>query len=307
MLNSTPCENFLTFGQWLKMNDTLAKTALLEMKGGQNLSDIEMSGLYGVLRSDVLLGSKKETFLDDTIVDFCDTNIESFKLPQLIMGYNIHFDSKLGIFVEDNVVIQCGLIHWLETYRSRITMNNVETSMQESDHTELLLIIQQYLCLNTSLCCMNITHEQPWKFEYLSAIVDYIYDYLLPFAFHKSVISTNTDIIITRKQRDLALGYFYALNSSGTPFTNSEADSIEDKEEDITEEDEGNSSSYEESQQASEMESEETFEPVDKVFVQGILEDVCCEENVPKQSKHITLLTCYDQINAQSNFKWHGK
>ena len=259
----------LGFGNWIGKRDTPEKTAILDSRRDADFTSTEMTGLYFALTNTDALGVSKNALTNESLKAECRQQ----NIVPTYATYQLAVDADTLKEAPDNVVVTalrdgtavsqapCGLVYHLRNY---VLVEDTATDQLLSNITDKL---DQYLCPNVTSACWTLPADLATRKLYVRALADYVLRHLMHFVFHAAVIRVGADLVITRSQRDLTLGYKKMWHS----WTNVNTTATRREE-----------------------------------FVPGILEHARSAAEARQRSKQIGLLNCYDSIDAETNFMWRS-
>ena len=200
----------LSFGSWLDLNDTDEKHTVLMSRGWQAFSQTEMTGLYQALTNSEVLGVTRNQLVNVSFGESCRTtltvpNYSTYQLRQAAAMLNSV--SYGAITLAGGVQISerpCGLLHCLERYQE---LSHHPAGDILSNISELSQAVGMYLCPNSTVACFAISqNDRLVQTAMLQVLSEYLLNHLQYYVFHRA-LSDIGDIVITRSQRDLTLGY----------------------------------------------------------------------------------------------------
>ncbi|XP_041351938.1 uncharacterized protein LOC121370637 [Gigantopelta aegis] len=186
--------NWLSFGLWLRLNDTAYKTVILTDRQGASFSQTQMLGLFDVLLQRQLLHggllfSEQERCQKWSQYVAC-ASTDSFSWQSASFT---DYETK------------CGIVPLLQEYRKRGT----------SCLANLTTVLNTFLCKEDTRC-FNITGDSELSSAYVRSIADFVLNHLGVFVHNKIFLKDRGGLVTTRNQSDFALGY-YIENDSLTP------------------------------------------------------------------------------------------
>ncbi|XP_071081026.1 uncharacterized protein [Haliotis cracherodii] len=178
-LPSTTDLNELSFGVWIRKNDTSYKSVILTEIGQSSFTEEELVGLYNLLTSPSLLsGNSSHTEC---------------------LSWASQIGCAFGVPDGVNSNVECGIIPLL----------NVFSSGSVSCFQNFSAQIQHFLCSqqNPSHCFVLPTDIQA-STAYVEAIAAFILSNIAAFVHEAAIVSLQNDLVTTRNQSELAFGYF---------------------------------------------------------------------------------------------------
>ncbi|XP_067681607.1 uncharacterized protein [Haliotis asinina] len=178
-LSSTTDLNDLSFGVWIRKNDTAYKSAILTERGQRSFTEGEMVGIYNLLVTPSMLKNGNSSYSE------C-----------LSWASHVACASSGSDAVNPNV--SCGIISLLKTY----TLGSVSCFQNFSAQ------IQQFLCSQqTPNHCFVLPSNIQLSTAYVEAITAFILSHIAAFVHEAAIVSLQNDLVTTRNQSELAFGY----------------------------------------------------------------------------------------------------
>lgn len=179
----------VSFGGWLRTSGTNFSTVILNSRASVSFSASEIGAVYRVLLNSSLLGSDLLS-PESSLQLLCQTWAKNvcegggFSPPPPLSNFDFS---------------ECGILPILQTCDS--------SSVQYSAVREILL--SAFCSPDNSVWCLDFNSTSPGV---LSAYFEAFHDFILlhlPQIVHNFVfVERNNDIVVTRSQRELALGYY---------------------------------------------------------------------------------------------------
>ncbi len=235
------------FGAWLNRSSSPYREQILDSRSSRHFTVSEMNALYGALREPSVFGATKDALRNDSVTTNCDVRIESAR------------NETYRILSQNS---GCGLMQCLNQFRlsqpeQRSTMNLVSG------------LVERYLCTNQSFSCFVLPNDTATRFAYVRAFADYVFDHLITFVFHHTVILPRSDILSTKPQHVWATGCGYDFTLSSN--CSRQSDSIP------------------------------------RTTHSSVLRHFSRAEDARERGTPVSLYTCYDAPNAETNFRYKGK
>ena len=216
----------LGFGNWIYEGDITYKTEIRDHRSSRDFGLIEIKGLMDALGNAELLGATYEILSNASFPDKCF-------MPSTDNGDSI-VPSQGQFEFSDIKAETCRLTSCLYRFKKHISRNQSRTVFTP-DLAESINCIEAYLCTNISGSCLTFPQENNLRLAYAHAVHDYIFYHLVHFVLHSTVILNKDDIVVSKSQRSLALGYylnetsnFHSYESNFVPGILEHADSIKD-------------------------------------------------------------------------------
>ena len=191
------------FGNWIYQGDTIYKKLISDYRSFRDFSVVEIKGLMDALSDAELLGATYNILSDVSFPDRCIIPSEE----------NIFFNgdyvpsSQRHLPLEDKNEETCRLtscLYQLKNYTSGVSNDQTWTPKLTSS----IDCIAMYLCTNVNTSCLPFPKDNNVSLAYAIAIRDYLFHHLAHYVFHSTVISNENDLVVSSRQRNLALGYY---------------------------------------------------------------------------------------------------
>lgn len=180
----------ISFGKWLRTKDSSSYSAvILNSRASTSLTASETAALYTALLNSSVLGSDvfSSRASESTLHSQCGTWALHVCRGQRLPDSLANFQSSV-----------CGLIHILETCDSSSVRHSLVRDMLAS----ALCMPDLNLCLD-----LNSTTVQVLS-AYFEAFKDFVLLHLLQVVHDYFLVQNNQDLVVTRSQSELALGYY---------------------------------------------------------------------------------------------------
>ncbi len=187
----------LGFGNWIYRRDTVYKTQICTHRSFRDFTVVEMKGLFDAITDPRVLGAISDILIKENHATTCTYPSEVCSNIGQASGQSCDKNTcRLSdcLFQSNEYFLQPLRRIWTPHFE------NITTC------------IFRHTCRNESTSCLLKQGESEIHLAYSKAIHDYIFVHLAEYVYHKSVILLNEDIITTKPQQDLALGYY--LNST---------------------------------------------------------------------------------------------
>lgn len=196
----------LGFGNWLNEEDTYYKREIIEHRNSRDFDVTEIRGLMTALSNDELLGVTYPILSNVSFPHKC-------LMPTADMALSISSAEGLNNEMKETCRLT-SCLYQLENYISGLP--NVQVSSPAL--TSVLQCIATYLCTDTRTTCLPFPAGNTLRLAYAHAVHDYIFHHLAQYVFHSTVILQNNDLIASKSQRSLALGYYENITSDSQVF-----------------------------------------------------------------------------------------
>ena len=180
----------------MNMSDTTYKRRLLEHRRWSDFSVVEMAGLYSILTNPILLGTRENLLTSSSYANECNVNTD---VPNIISNSG---ESSETFQYEGNSKA-CSFLACIDRY-----VTQQKSFVHAITHTtNLTETLARYLCTNTTNACLRLPNDSVSFDAYILTIHDYIYKHITRLSFHRNIVFDNRDLVYTRPQSQLALGY----------------------------------------------------------------------------------------------------
>ena len=209
--NLTYPEGFsnLGFGNWIYEGDITYKRKIRDHRSSRDFSLVEIKGLMDALSNAYLFGATYKILSNASFPDKC-VMPSANNFPS---GHSI--DANQGFSGANTET--CRLTSCLYRFKKHLS-GNQNLTVFTPNFTDSVNCIAKYLCTNASESCLFFPEESNVRLAYAQAVHDYIFDHLVHYVFHLTVILNKDDIVVSKNQRSLALGYFLNETSNFTSY-----------------------------------------------------------------------------------------
>ncbi|KAL8601625.1 hypothetical protein ACOMHN_003891 [Nucella lapillus] len=176
----------ISFGKWLRTSTSPHSSLVLSNRNGVSFTPSEVGGVYTALMNATVLGSgvfRSRTTSQTQCQTWARSLCQGLSLPASL----VDFDSKV-----------CGLVHILQLCQSESLLR-----------TEVKNLFVSSFCPSPGVVCLDLSTvaNQLVLSAYFQVFQDYVLNYLLQVLHDFLIARVNRDLVVTRTQRELALGY----------------------------------------------------------------------------------------------------
>ena len=187
----------LGFGNWIYQRDNVYKTQICTHRSFKDFTVLEMKGLFDAITDSEVLGATSDILANKNHAETCT-------YPSEVCSNN---EQASGQICDKNTCRLSDCLYQINEYHLQ-SLPRIWTPHLENITTCIFM----YVCKNESTSCFLIPDELEIRLAYVKVIYDYIFIHLAKYVYHQAVILSNEDIITTKPQHDLAVGYY--LNST---------------------------------------------------------------------------------------------
>ena len=186
----------LSYGQWLRVNDTAFKTVILADRQGVSFSHTQMLGLFHMLVQGELLHGKllpSQQKMCQTWSQYvaCASTDPPSWAPAPLTNYET----------------QCGVVPLLREFQARGT----------SCLANFTTVLNYFLCKEVGRC-FSMSGDSDLLSAYVESVAEFVASHLAVFVHDKVFLEERDGLVTTRNQSEFALGYYVQNDSSASVF-----------------------------------------------------------------------------------------